>query len=342
MPSDEPAVVGGLYEICIGVPDTDEAVKFWECFGYRRGSSGRLPERAAARLYGVPSELTSTRLLHQESDHGLIRLMEWKRPLGPGLNMARLRTKGCRWGVHKTEDMITLLNHAEVWEAQGKPLNRLGPLLNANILGPDAPPQKPFEEPIVCLREFQIFQPLYQLVITKRYNLALPLYGRVNRDSLFRCSQVIHAGLGNDLDDLDAYSFYDDVLGLKRMADWKVDHGLANISDTMMDLKEGESFTIMDFDDVRSEKPHEKQRSGRLRIFNFHSVRQEDDRMDDSRPGNLGYSLYTYRVNDLSRMRDKIKKDVTDLTEIHEDEFGTPAISFVAPDGFNWTLMAAN
>ena len=31
---------------------------------------------------------------HQGADHGLVRLMEWERSVGPGLGLAPLRTPG--------------------------------------------------------------------------------------------------------------------------------------------------------------------------------------------------------------------------------------------------------
>ena len=59
------AVIGGLYEVCTGVPDAAEAIALWEGFGYRVGPIGRLTAAEAKALYGVDSGLQSIRLLHR-------------------------------------------------------------------------------------------------------------------------------------------------------------------------------------------------------------------------------------------------------------------------------------
>mgnify|MGYP001169029176 FL=1 len=343
MSQGETRVLGSLFEVCIGITDANEAISHWEHFGYRKGESGSLSSSNALKLYGVDSGLTSYRLYHQDSDHGLIRLMLWDKPNGLGLNMAPLRTVGVRWSVQKTEDMMILLNHAEVLESQNKPINWIPPIINANIHGAEQVNPKPFNDPITCLREFQVFTPLYQQIFTKRYNLELPLYGQINHKSMFRCSQVLHAGTFNKQKNLDVFDFYDKILGLKRMNQAEFKYIPNHIATRMFDLLPGDSFTMIDFDDVRSEAPFDKQISGRLRVFNINSTREEKDMHTKSKPGNLGYSLYTYRTNNAKEMYNRINDIVGDsITQLTIDEFGDKAFSFNAPDGYFWTLVERN
>ena len=101
------ACIGGLYEACIGVPDLAQATAFFESFGCRPGPVGELDAGAARSLYGVDSALRSVRLLHQQADHGLVRLMQWERPLNEGLGIApNLRCVGSRWGVRVTQSVM--------------------------------------------------------------------------------------------------------------------------------------------------------------------------------------------------------------------------------------------
>ena len=51
----------------------------------RAGRFGTLEAAAARALYGVDSTLRSVRLYHQNADHGLVRLMQWERPVNDGL-----------------------------------------------------------------------------------------------------------------------------------------------------------------------------------------------------------------------------------------------------------------
>jgi uncharacterized glyoxalase superfamily protein PhnB len=335
------AVIGGLYEVCTGVPDAAEAIALWEGFGYRVGPIGRLTAAEAKALYGVDSGLQSIRLLHQEADHGLIRLMVWDRPIGAGLNMAPLRTSGCRWSVHRSIDIMTVANHAEAWQDMGRPINLMGPLLNARMRGV-ASSLAPFRMPVVGLRELQIFLPHHQIVVMQRFNIHVPLYGQPNEQAMMKTSQVTHAGLTVKGGGVAQFDIYEKAFGLKRMSTLQLDHRGAKVSQLMFDIREGDQITVIDFDDVRSEHPHERHRSGRLRIFYIESPRQETDRRRDAQPGNLGYSLYTYRVPDAAAMRSKVMDHgATEVTGVRDDEFGRPAFSFRAPDGFTWTLFQA-
>jgi hypothetical protein len=70
--------------------------------------------------------------------------------------------------------------------------------------------------------------------------------------------------------------------------------------------------------------------------------------MDDlralSRPGCLGYSLYTWRVDDLAAMRERLTTTpgVTATGAILPDEFGCDSLGFTAPDGSPWVLQQAS
>lgn len=341
MNTTQPAVVGGFHEVCIGVPDLSQAIRHWEGFGYRAGISGELDAAGAQALYGVASAVDSVRLQHQESDHGLVRLMRWDKPTGPGLNMAPLKTIGNRWTVAKTHDVMNIANHAEIWRLQGKPIRLIGPMINPRVRGADAPPNDPFRETVTCLREMEICMPLYQHIIMQRFNVHIPLYGHVAEDSLLRTSQFCHAGLFIHSDDKTIGNIYEHGFGLQRTAEAAVPYQRGNMGTVMFEIEEGESLTLFDFDDARG-GPGSAQRSGRLRLFLLHSKHPQKNRRNDSRPGNLGYSLYTYRVSDLEGIRDRLQTHgATALTATRKDEFGVPAFSFRTPDGYDWTFQQA-
>lgn len=338
--SGAPAVSGGFYEVCIGVPDLAEARTHWAAFGYRPGPAGTLDAGAARALYGVDSGVRSQRLLHQQADHGLVRLMQWEKPTGPGLNMAVLRSIGNRWTVARSDDIMIAANHAEIWEQQGKPIHRVGPMINARVRGADdAPPNQPFRDTVTCLRELEICMPLYQHILMQRFNVHIPLYGQVATDSLLRTSQFCHAGILIDSDDTTIADIYEHGFGLQRSAQYGLKYTPGNMGSIMFELKPDESMTVIDFDDRRGGSGS-AQRSGRVRVFLLHTPHPQTDRRGDARPGNLGYSLYTFRAKDLAGMREQLAKHgATRLTEVASDEFGTPAFSFRAPDGYDWTFV---
>ena len=91
--NSQPGAVGGLYDIAVGVTDAVAAIAYWQRFGFRVGEHGKLSAIAAKALYRVDSALTAVRLFHGTADHGLIRLMIWEKPSGPGLGLAPLRSR---------------------------------------------------------------------------------------------------------------------------------------------------------------------------------------------------------------------------------------------------------
>jgi uncharacterized glyoxalase superfamily protein PhnB len=56
-------------------------------------------------------------------------------------------------------------------------------------------------------------------------------------------------------------------------------------------------------------------------------------------PGQLGYSLYAYRTNDVAALRKQVlAAGGRDVTAVLFDEFGRPSFSFHAPDGYFWQV----
>jgi catechol 2,3-dioxygenase-like lactoylglutathione lyase family enzyme len=340
-PTTRPACVGGLYEICIGVPDLAESIAYFERFGCRAGRFGTLDAAAARSLYGVDSALRSVRLYHQNADHGLVRLMQWERPLNAGLGLDdTLRCIGSRWGVRLTGSVLNIANHAVTARAQGQPIRVIEPILAVigEVTGERAP--RPFGDPIVGVREMVVIQPLYRQVFFERFGYESPHYGCVCPQSMFRTSQHTHAGIMIANDDHQVLRFYDEVLGLQRWFDSERPYGQATGSRQIFGLEEGETHWIVDFDDPRSGHSLDSRRSGKLKVVRFAAASPLADKRDRSRPGCLGLSLYTWRANDLEGLWKLVQAGgATRVTDVLTDEFGTRAFSFVAPDGYPWTLL---
>lgn len=103
----------------------------------------------------------------------------------------------------------------------------------------------------------------------------------------------------------------------------------------------GEKFIVTTFDDPRSSKPDlMAARSGRLYIIRFPESINLESRFEAAQPGSLGMSLYTYRVKGIQEYCDRIKASTAKkVTNIISNEFGEISFSFVAPDGYFWTLL---
>lgn len=340
MDAPRPGLIGGIYDIGVGVSDLDRALEFWGACGYRRGPDGHLDAAQAQALYGVNSALTSIRLLHQDATAGLIRLMHWDHPTGPGLNMAPLRTHGCRWSVHRTDNIANAYVHGEILRRQGEPIYLVEPHYNFD-LGKKAADKQPFKETLAASGDVLLFLPEAQLVAMTRMNYAVPKYGTINEEAPLRLSEGCHMAIVRQGEDLSIYDFYEEVIGFKRYHEVHISYEPGYMPSDMFDLSPEETFSEVDFDDPDAGDDPAEHLPGRLRCFNLRSDKPADDRMALAQPGNLGHSLYTVRVGDLSAMHQKVKESLaSDVTGILADEFGTDAFSFVAPDGFTWTVMA--
>jgi uncharacterized glyoxalase superfamily protein PhnB len=342
-PNARAACVGGLYEVCIGVPDLAAALAHFESFGCRAGRFGTLTAAQSKALYGVDSGLRSLRLHHQDADHGLVRLMQWERPLNDGLGLDdNLRCAGSRWAVRLTTSILNIANHAQRARESGEPLRMIEPILAiiGEVTGAHAP--QPFADPLVGVREMVIIQPLYRQVFFERFGYESPQYGCINPHCLLQTSQHTHAGMMFVSDDHQLLRFYDEVLGLKRWFDAERPYTQATGSRQIFGLEEGETHWMVDFDDPRSGQSLTERRSGKLKIVRFGSQSRLADKRDRSRPGCLGNSLYTWRVNDVDGMWKRVHAGgATAITDVLADEFGTRSFSFVAPDGYFWTLAQA-
>ncbi len=330
--------IKGLYEVLVGVPDLDAGVAYWRAHGFRPGPESALDEDRAFELYGVKSRLRSIRLLHQDSDHGLIRLQHWERPRGEGLGMTRFRVEGSRWGAMMTRSAYGVMNHVEAAKAQGRAIDAVPPIF-ASIYQKDQA-LRPFEAPILGVREMALVQPLWRQVYFERFGYQNALYGHVAEDSLMRSSQITHFGMVIRSDDHGVLDFYDQVLGLKRTADHHVPYEQTVGSRAIFDIPEGEPHWLVDFDDPRSGDGPDTRRSGRLKILRFPESAEMPDRRGQATAGHLGFGDYVWRTDDARALRARaIEGGATNATDVVPDEFGTPAFRALAPDGYAWTFV---
>jgi hypothetical protein len=339
--ANSPACVGGLYEACVGVHDLVESIAYYEAYGCRVGPIGLFDAAQARALYGVDSALRSVRLLHQQADHGLVRLMQWDRPLNGGLGIGpNLRCVGSRWGVRVTDSALGIVNHAQRAREGGEALTLIEPVLAVIGEVSGVRRSKPFRDAIVGVREMVLLQPLYRQVFFERFGYESPHYGQVAAHSLLRTSQHTHFGLMIAHDDAHVLDFYDEVLGLKRMLDEHVPYDNATGSRSIFGLEPGEGFHMVDFDDPRSGHSLAERRSGKLKCVRFAANARIDHRLDRSRPGCLGYSGYSWRVREIESMHRRVSAaGARRVSDVLADEFGTRCFTFDAPDGYAWLLL---
>jgi catechol 2,3-dioxygenase-like lactoylglutathione lyase family enzyme len=333
-------MIEGIYEVCIGIQEPTSAIQYWEQFGYHIGQTGELSAEVAKELYGVNSALHSIRLYHQNSDHGLIRLMVWQNHTNEGLGMGSMKVKGNRWATTLTTDILNILNQAEEASSTGLPIKYSNPYWEV-IYNKDRK-TRPFVDVAVGVREMLLLQPLTRQVLFQRFGYSLPDYGNINQSATFKSSQFTHMGMIIQDDSKETLKFYEEVLGLLRVRDdVETSYESSLAGREFFDLQPGEKFIVTAFDDPRSSiTDFMAARSGRLYIIRFPDNMLLNSQFEAANPGSLGMCLYTYQVDELQEYVDRIKASQAEkITNIVNNEFGDKSFSFVAPDGYFWTLI---
>lgn len=332
--------IQGIYEVCVGCREPISLIQYWEQFGYRIGQIGELSPESANKLYGVNSSLRSIRLNHQDADHGLIRLMVWENPTNDGLQMSSMKAKGNRWGTALTADVLNILNHAEEAGKAGLPVKYIYP--QWDVIYNKERKMRPFAEPIVGVREMMMLQPLTRQIFFQRFNYTVPNYGKINEISHFKTSQITHMGIVVQDDSRETFRFYEETLGLLRVRnEEETTYESSETARQIFDLQPNERFSVTTFDDPRSSKSDwQAVRSGRLYIVRFPESIKLENCLEKAQPGCLGMSLYTYRVTEIEEYFQRVKaSSAQNISEIAYNEFGEQSFSFVAPDGYFWTLI---
>jgi len=338
----ETGCVGGLFETGVGVTDLAASIRYFEAHGYRVGDIGELYAADALALYGHESAVRSVRLLHQQADHGLVRLMLWGKPFNDGIGLGDLEAHGTRWTGQMTLSISNYANHCKVARENGQVI-RAGDPIFVGFHRPGSGPRA-FVDPVVAVREMAVLQPLYRQFILERFNYRNPAYGKINETCLLATSQMTHAGAMVVSDDHGIVDFYEQALGLFRSTDKHVPYEqAAEAARSVFRLREGEPHWIVDFDDpANAGKAWNEQASGRLKIVRRPSGFGLEDVSARARPGCLGYSVYTWRARDLDAVHRRVTASGGEqVTDIVSDEFGQRAFGFTAPDGYAWIMIEA-
>ena len=339
--NSEQHTIQGIYEVCIGVNEPISAIQYWQQFGYRIGNTGELNAAQANKLYGVNSALRSIRLYHQNSDHGLIRLMIWQNPINEGLGISSMKVKGNRWATTLTNDSLNILNHAELASSAGETIKYTNPRWEV-IYNKDRK-SRPFLDETVGVREMLLLQPLTRQVIFQRFGYDLPHYGNINENSPFKTSQFTHMGMIVQDDSKEILNFYAEGLGLLRVRDdVETSYESSLAGREIFDLQPGEKFFVTAFDEPRSSATDIfAARSGRLYIIRFPESMTLKEEFEKARSGCLGMCLYTYRVSDINHYFERIQStSAKNITAIENNEFGETSFSFIAPDGYQLTVIS--
>ena len=330
--------ISGVHEVVFGVTDIDEAVEYWERFGYRVIEEGKLSKKEAMALHNVPSSVKSARLKHLDSDHNMVRIWEWKEETGPGAGTVPLLTPGARWASSYLKNQIELYYQAVAYKAAGNDILLVSPQVHAN--GPQH--EKLHMGDFSGFAEVVAITPDYRRVFAQRWGEERPNFGSTeNYDSHFQATQMTHVGFTIEADDPSILDFYPNVLGIKprNPENFYMYEDISESSRNIYGVPEGTNYGSTNYGnptDTATEVINRK--SGSLLIRRV--VPGTSYSPIEARPGAHGLTLFTYAVKDVEAYHAKVSaSDATKVTKVLKNEFGEKSFSFIAPDGMDWTLV---
>jgi catechol 2,3-dioxygenase-like lactoylglutathione lyase family enzyme len=322
--------VSGVYEVMVGTADATELVRYFNEFGFTAVSEADLSAAGAEKIYGVASALRSVRMRNGAIDsHGLVRILEWATPLGPGVGYAPPETIGQRMLVMRTEDIFRLNDVFSDLRDGGEPVLAIPPVYDDLYGMTEGTPG--FFVRRVGVREMAVYQDSANHVFFQRYGYQIPGYGTIGEHAPLRTSEITHHDfvIKGDIDEVTAY--YSEVLGFKPEAEEAaIDGDWQAGPKAVFGMVPGASHWYRGFVSPNNI-------CGKLKFFVPRVPRP--DRSAAQRPGELGITLHSVTVPDLSKVHDLAFVQRLEITPVTENEFGEKSFVIHGPDGASWQVI---
>ncbi|WP_217697174.1 hypothetical protein [Pseudocolwellia agarivorans] len=325
--------VSGVYEVMIGTDDAKPLITFLGEFGFSVKEQARFSDSQAFKLYGVKSELTSFRLQNGDIDsHGLIRILQWKKPTGDGVGYSQPETVGQRMMVMRTKDIVRIHDVFSDARLSGEKWLPTEPIY-ADLYGLTEGKPNVLNRRI-GVREMGIYGELVNLVFFQRYGYTIPGYGTIGDHSPLQTSEITHNDFmlgGKTKEDLyNKTNYYRDVLGFKPEGPVVLDGDWQAGPKRVFNMADGSSHWYRGF-----VSPNDI--SGKLKFFINPDIRP--DRSDSQAIGQKGitlHSVYTKTPNKIYKLAQKHKLNVS---KMYNNEFGEASFVIKGPDGASWQVI---
>ncbi len=326
--------ISGVYEVVVGVEEADPVIEYFAQFGFRVVQRGQMDAGQAERVYGVPSALSSFRLQNGAVDtHGLLRIVAWDEPLGPGVGYAPPETVGQRMAVMRTHDIVRLHDvFSDLREVAGEPWLPTPPVYD-DLYGLDSGKYS-ISNRRVGVREMGVYGELFNHVFFQRYGYTIPGYGTIG-DAPLKTSEFTHHDFIVDGDLAVVTAYYSRVFGFRPEADVVIDGDWQAGPRTVFAMEPGESHWYRGFVSPNNI-------CGKLKFFSARDPDFVRDRSQHQRPGELGITLHTLHTPRLDRVRELAVEHGLTLRDIARNEFDERSFLVSGPDGATWQVLALN
>jgi len=324
--------ISGVYEVIVGVSDAAPALEYFAQFGFTEVASADITSVEASGLYGVDSALRSVRLQNGEVDaHGLIRLLEWAKPTGPGVGYAPPETIGTRIAVMRTRDIVRIADvFTDLRERAGQAWLLAGPIFDDLYDASEGTPS--IVNRRVGVREMAVYGTWFNHVFFQRYGYTIPGYGVIGEHSPLGTSEFTHHSFVVSGDLSEVTDYYESVFGFMSENDPVVSGDWQKGPRTVFLMKPGRSHWYRGF-----VSPNDV--SGKLKFFSLHGLHMADDRSDRQRPGELGITLHSLWTPRLDQVHGLALEAGLHPGAVQDNEFDERSFVMRGPDGANWQII---
>ncbi len=322
--------ISGVYEVMMGVADADYARRYFAEFGFTVVDSAAFTEAQARTLYGVPSALTAYRLQNGEVDsHGLLRLLVWAKPLGPGVGYSAPETIGSRMSVMMTSDIMRLYDIYLAARNGKEPWLPTEPVAD-DLFGLNKADANNFFKRPVLVRENAVYGDFFNHVFFQRYGYTIPGYGTINPAAPLKTSEFTHHDFIIKVDDMRQLDYLRTALGLQPEKEPEIDGDWLAGPRRVFLMEPGYSHWYQGFVSPNNI-------CGKLKFFMPRGPKP--DRSAHQRVGELGITLHSFYTPKLQMVHALVQRHGLSPTSIQANEFGEQCFVFKGPEGAVWQII---
>lgn len=323
--------ISGVYEVMLGTDNADYAKRYFADFGFREVAQAKISKSEAAAIYGVSSELTSYRLQNGKIDsHGLLRILEWKEPLGAGVGYAPVETIGSRIAVMRTDDIFRLHDiYTTARDIGKKPWLPTQPIAD-DLFGLNTGDRDFFTRPIL-VRENAVYGEFFNHIFFQRYGYLVPGYGTIENDTVLKTSEFTHHDFVIDAISMDQLAYLSSAFGLQAEEVPACDGDWQKGPKSVFQMEPGFSHWYQGFVSPNNI-------CGKMKFFIPNGLKP--NRSEQQRIGEKGITLHSFYARRLDLVHELVTahEDLVSTT-IQKNEFGER--SFVCKDttGISWQII---
>jgi len=322
--------ISGVYEVMIGVEDATYAKKYFADFGFKVRDSVTISSKDAQKIYGVNSKLTSYRLQNGNIDsHGLLRILEWEKPLGDGVGYAPVETIGSRIAVMMTHNIFRLYDIYKTARDVGKkPWLPTEPIAD-DLFGLNTGERDFFNRPVL-VRENAVYGEFFNHIFFQRFGYKIPGYGTVASDTRLKTSEFTHHDFVINAKSMDQIAYLQTALGLMAEEEPVVDGDWQKGPKRVFQMEPGFSHWYQGFVSPNNI-------CGKLKFFIPRG--DKTNKSEHQRIGEKGITLHSFYTPKIEMVHKLVTDHKLNPSKIQKNEFGENSFVFSDTAGVSWQLI---